>query len=121
MNSSFSSIGLSLFMNRNVIGDSFWKVLKNPEQYEEEILSYKIEDLEPGHVDIPLMVAAISTLVRQDNFWIAIVAILKQYSSPMTTWDKFVEFARFMKNDYISELEGEAKKNCIEVAKLLDK
>lgn len=112
---------MALFMNRNVIGDSFWKVLKNPEQYEEEILSYKIEDLEPGHVDIPLMVAAISTLVRQDNFWIAIVAILKQYSSPTTTWDKFVEFARFMKNDYISELEGEAKKNCIEVAKLLDK
>lgn len=88
---------MALFQNRNVIGDNFWKVLKSPELYEDETLSYKIDDLEPGYMDIPMMVAAISVLVRQENFWRALVDILKQYSSPTTVWDEFEDFARFMK------------------------
>ena len=110
---------MALFQNRNVIGDNFWKVLKSPELYEDETLSYKIDDLEPGYMDIPMMVAAISVLVRQENFWRALVDILKQYSSPTTVWDEFEDFARFMKNDYIAKLDGEAKKYCIEISKIL--
>ena len=72
-----------------------------------------------GYMDIPMMVAAISVLVRQENFWRALVDILKQYSSPTTVWDEFEDFARFMKNDYIAELDGEAKKYCIEISKIL--
>jgi hypothetical protein len=49
------------------------------------------------------------------------IKTIEQYSSPTTEWDEFEEFARFMKNDYIAELDGEAKKYCIEVSKVLKK
>lgn len=110
---------MALFQNRNVIGDSFWKVLKSPELFREEIDSYKTEDLELGYIDIPMMVAGISILVRQGAFWKAIVEILKQYSTPTMSWKEMEEFAKFMKDDYIAELDGEAKEHCIEISKFL--
>jgi hypothetical protein len=112
---------MALFQNRNVIGDSFWKVLKSPELFREEIDSYKTEDLEPGYIDIPMMVAAISILVRQGAFWKAVIEILNQYSTPTMSWKEMEEFAKFMKDDYIAELDGEAKEHCIEISKFLHK
>ena len=108
-----------LFGIRYVIGEHFWELLKCPEKYDEELNFYSQEDLPEGYTDIAGIVIVLSALVRQENFWIAIKETLQQYSNDTTQWDEFIEFAKKMRNDYIADLDEDAKTHCIELGKLI--
>jgi len=108
-----------LFGIRYVIGEHFWELLKCPKKYDEELNFYSQEDLPEGYTDIAGIVIVLSALVRQENFWIAIKETLQQYSNDTTQWDEFIEFAKKMRNDYIADLDEDAKTHCIELGKLI--
>lgn len=97
----------------------FWKVLKNPDHYKDEIEFYRKEDLPEGMIDLPGIINAMSQLVRTEEFWKAMHRLVKQHITPASEWINVEEFARRMKNDYISLLEPDAKAQCIEVSKIV--
>lgn len=100
--------------------DDFWNMIKNPNDYIDEIRFYKIEDLEEGYIDIPGIINSISELVKSVGFWKAIYRLVKDNCQETSYWTEAEEFAKKMKNDYISILDSDAKAECIEVSKILD-
>ncbi|WP_165392501.1 hypothetical protein [Blautia producta] len=117
--SMYEQLVLELFRNKGVIGEHFWKMLKNPNNYAEEISFYALDDLPEGYIDIPGMVVVLSELVRHENFWKALKELYKKYVTKTAPWVELKDFVRQMKNEYISELTGEAKKQCIEISRML--
>lgn len=111
---------LELLRNSVVANDYFWKVLKSPLDYEEELNFYAQDDLPEGYIDLKGIVSGIATLLRQDGFWSALYDEVNEYVEkseeiPKTLYD----FVKRMKNDYISELNGKAKEACIKLTKII--
>lgn len=109
-----------LIENSVIANEYFWSVLKKPEDFEEEMSFYKPEELEDGYVDLSGIVTMISLMIRQKDFWqelLNVVNKLKESNGDIP--EELYDFAKRFKNDYISELTGEAKNYCIEISKLL--
>lgn len=100
-----------LFANRNISPDSFWDVLKNPNQFKEEIEFYKQEDLPEGYVDLPTVVKNISDMVYQLPFWCEMVNTLNTYDGN----DEMNQFLLSMAKNYVTVLDKDCKNKCIEI------
>ncbi len=97
----------------------FWKVLKNPEDYRDEIEFYRKNDLPEGMIDLPGIIDVMSRLVRSEGFWKAMHRLVDKHIISTNKWIEAEEFARKMKNEYIAVLEDDAKVECIEVSKVV--
>ena len=76
--------------------------------------------MEEGYIDIPGIINSISEIVRSFGFWKAIHRLVNDNCKETSFWTEAEEFAKKMKNDYISILDQDAKTECIEVSKILD-
>lgn len=111
---------MELIENSVVANDYFWSVLKNPQNYRDELQFYRPQDLPEGHIDLDTIVNIISSMMRQEEFWSELLDTVKMLQSPDGRIpDKAYDFAKKLKNDYIAELTDEAKIKCIEMSKLL--
>lgn len=110
---------LELFANRIISPDSFWDVLKNPNQFDEEIEFYKQDDLPEGYVDLPTVVKNISNMVYQLPFWCEMVNILNETTKDSGENDDITQFLHNMAKDYVSVLDKDPKNKCIEILKAL--
>lgn len=108
-----------LFDNRIISTDSFWEVLKNPNQFDEEIEFYKQDDLSEGYVDLPTVVKNISNMVYQLPFWCEMVNILNEINSSDRGNDDITQFLLNMAKNYVSVLDKDPKNKCIEILKTL--
>ena len=106
-----------LFMFDKMANAHFWEVLKNPDNFRDEIEFYRDDDLPEGMIDLPGIVDFMSLLVRSEGFWKAIHRLVNRHITPTSKLVEVEEFARKMKNEYIGVLEPDAKAVCIEVAK----
>ena len=70
-----------LFCSSTVAPDSFWDLLRTPEEYKDELDFYKKENLPEGYVDLPTVVKTISDMVRELPFWCAMVELMNKISS----------------------------------------
>lgn len=116
----FKMVVKELFMLKNVVGEHFWELLKNPDKYAEEIQFYAHEDSSDDCFNIVELITVLSELVRHEKFWKAMKEMIQQYSTTTARWVDFIEFVRIMKNDYIAELKEPAKSYCIEISKLIN-
>ena len=111
---------VELIENSIVANDYFWSVLKNPQNFSDELQFYKPQDMPEGHIDLEAIVNIISSMIRQEEFWSELLDTVKMlWSHDGKIPDKAYDFAKKLKNDYISELTGGAKIQCIELSKLL--
>jgi len=108
-----------LFMIDKIANEHFWKIIRNPEEYEDEIMFYKISDLPEGNIDLPGIVDVLSQLVRSEGLWGAMHRFVATHVTPSSKWDDVLAFAKRMKDQYIGLLEDDAKSKCIEVAKIV--
>ncbi len=108
-----------LFMFDKMANDHFWKVMRNPADYQDEIEFYRIDDLPEGMVDLPGIVSAISQLIGNEGFWKAMHRLVQKSITPFSRNLDVEDFAKRMKDQYIGILAEPAKSECIEVAKLL--
>lgn len=100
--------------------DGFWNMIKNPNNYEDEIQFYKNDNLEEEYIDVQGIISRIAEIVKSVEFWKAIHRMLDKWCTETAHWSEAEEFAKRMKNNYISILEPAAKAVCIEVSKALD-
>lgn len=100
-----------LFANRIIITESFWKVLKNPSDFEEELDFYRIDNLPEGYVDLPSVVKNISQLVYKTAFWEEMIKVMNEFEEDK----EMKQFLRSMAKDYVKVLDSETKKKCIEI------
>lgn len=100
--------------------DGFWKMIKNPNDYNDEIQFYKNDELEEGYIDRPGIINSLSEIVKSVEFWKAMYRLVNENCNETRYFSEAEEFATKMKNDYISVLEPAAKAECIEVSKLLE-
>ena len=109
-----------LIKNSIIANEYFWSVLKNPDDYKEELDFYEPEQLKDGYIDLKGIVAVLSTMIREKAFWREMINILNEYKASDGSIPKqLYGIAKRLKNDYIAVLTDEAKNYCIEVAKLL--
>ena len=111
------TLAFELFANRHIAPDSFWKVLKNPKAYGDEIEFYRLEDLPEGYVDLPTIVNSVSSMIYQTGFWEELEKMMVEIRTPGQRGD-FDEFVDKMAKDYIGVLEDGAKNKCIEIMQL---
>ena len=111
---------LELLENQIVANDDFWKMLKRPEDFEDELKFYEKTDLPEGYVDRAGLVCGISKMVWNECFWIELYKVVKEHITPDASPNSLYTFAKRMKNDYIKELNGDARDYCIEIAKILE-
>ena len=100
--------------------DGFWDMIKNPDEYNDEIQFYKNDELEEGYIDRPGIIHFLSQIVKKVEFWKAMYRLVSENCNETRYFSEAEEFATKMKNDYISILEPAAKAECIEVSKLLN-
>jgi hypothetical protein len=115
----YDTLLYELLMFDKMANAHFWKVLKNPDEYSDEIEFYRKDDLPAGMIDLPGIVDVMSRLVRSEGFWKAMHRLVNQHITPTSKWVEVEEFARKMKNEYIAILEPTAKAECIEVSKVV--
>lgn len=96
----------------------FWKMLKNPEIYKEEISFYSSQTQE-GYVSLDTIVTSIAGLLKRAGFWEALIGELQIFEGQKIP-RKLYEFALRMKKDYIGVLKGDDKAKCIELSKYLE-
>ena len=109
-----------LVMNSVVADDHFWKVLKHPDEFKDELEFYTPEVLQDGYIDLSGIVSILSLMVREEAFWKELLDVVKQYVNGNSSHHNPVrDVAKRLKNDYIGELDGEQKKYCIEISKIL--
>lgn len=58
-----------LFMLKNVVCNHFWELIKNPENYTEEINFYVQEDLTDSSFGVKDIVVLMSELVKSEKIW----------------------------------------------------
>lgn len=104
-----------LFANRNIAPDSFWDVLKNPDQFKEEIEFYKKDNLPEGYVDLPTIVKSISDMIYQLPFWCEMVNTLNEADNNHGGNNDIKQFLLSMAKNYIRVLDKEPKDKCIEI------
>lgn len=100
---------VELFKNQIIDDESFWNVLKSPDQFKEEIEFYKLEELPEGQVDLPTIVKEISEMIYREEFWTELLKML-EYNN-----EEINQFVLKMANNYIKVLSGDSKKKCIEI------
>lgn len=115
----YDSLVHELLMFDKMSNDHFWKILKNPENYKDEIEFYRMDDLPKGMIDLPGIIDVMSILIRSEEFWKAMHRLVKYHITPTSKWIEVEDFARRMKDEYIAVLEDTAKSECIEVAKIV--
>lgn len=115
----YDTLLYELIMYDKMANAHFWKVLKNPDCFREEIEFYRQDDLPEGMTDLPGIIDVMSKLVRTKGFWKAMHRLVNQHITPTSKWVEVEEFARKMKNEYIAVLEPDAKAECIEVSKVV--
>ena len=115
----YDTLLYELIMYDKMANAHFWKVLKNPDCFREEIEFYRQDDLPEGMTDLPGIIDVMSKLVRTEGFWKAMHRLVNQHITPPSKWVEVEEFARKMKNEYIAVLEPDAKAECIEVSKVV--
>ena len=108
-----------LFANRNISPDSFWNVLKNPDQFQEEIEFYKQDDIPEGYVDLPTVVKNISDMVYQLPFWCEMVNILNETKNDYSGNNDMNQFLLNMAKNYVQVLDKDSKDKCIEILTVL--
>ena len=108
-----------LFASNAVAPDSFWTLLKKPEDYKDELAFYKKEDeLQEGYADLPTIVEMISAMVRELPFWCEMFDLMSHIISKenkgivIENWKKFL---LKLSHDYVGILSGDAKKKCTEI------
>lgn len=104
-----------LFANRIIITESFWKVLKNPSDFEEELNFYRIDNLHEGYVDLSFVVKTISQLVYKTAFWEEMISVMNEFKHEKD----IKQFLLRMAKDYVKVLDPETKKKCIEILSAL--
>ena len=111
-----------LFSSSTVAPDSFWNLLRTPEEYKDELDFYKKEDLPEGDDDWPAMVTTISNMVHELPFWCAMVDLMNkinsEYDSNIVT-QKWNELLLKLASSYVKILKPDAKKKCIEILSVL--
>lgn len=107
-----------LFGNEFLTQGYFWKMLKNPEIYKDEILFYSAKTQE-GYIGLDTIVSSIASLLKKPGFWEALICELQMFEG-QTIPKKLYDFAVRMKKDYIGILNGEGKNKCIELSKFLE-
>lgn len=115
----YDTLFYELFMIDKIANKHFWKIIRNPEEYEDEIMFYKISDLPEGNIDLPGIVDVLSQLVKSEGLWGAMHRFVATHVTPSSEWDGVLAFAKRMKDQYIGLLEDDAKSECIEVAKIV--
>jgi len=115
----FDTLVSELFMADKIANEHFWSVIKQPEEYKDEIMFYKICDLPEGSMDLPGIIDLLSQLVRSEGLWGAMYRFVANRVTPSNKWDEVLAFAKRMKDQYIGLLEDDAKSECIEVAKIV--
>ena len=115
----YDTLVYELFMFDKIANAHFWKVLKNPVDYKEEIEFYRKDDQPEGMIDLPGIIQVMSQLIRSEGFWKSMHKLVNQHITPTSKWAELEEFARKMKNEYIAVLEPDAKTECIEVSKVV--
>lgn len=107
-----------LFCSSTVAPDSFWDLLRTPEEYKDELDFYKKENLPEGYVDLPTVVKTISDMVRELPFWCAMVELMNKISSENDSnivTQKWKELLLKLAKSYVKILEPDAKEKCIEI------
>ena len=107
-----------LFYSSTVAPDSFWDLLRTPEEYKDELDFYKKENLPEGYVDLPTVVKTISDMVRELPFWCAMVELMNKISSENDSnivTQKWKELLLKLAKSYVKILEPDAKEKCIEI------
>ena len=117
--SLFDSLFQELLMFDNMANDHFWKVVSRPENYKDEIDFYKKDDLPDDKIDLPGVLLIITTLVTNVGFWKAVHRVVDNNNSVVNKSKDIENFVRKIKNIFIGALDGDAKEECIKVAKLL--
>ncbi len=107
-----------LIANEFLTQGYFWKMLKNPEIYKEEILFYSSKTQE-GYIGLDTIVASIAGLLKRAGFWEALIGELQIFEGQKIP-RKLYEFAMRMKKDYIGVLKDDDKAKCIELSKYLE-
>lgn len=115
----YDTLVYELFMVDKIANEHFWKVIRNPEEYEDELLFYKVGDLPEGSIDLPGIVSVLSQLVRTEGLWEALHRFAATRITPSCKWDEALSFVKRMKDQYIGVLEDAAKSECIEIAKIV--
>ena len=115
----YDSLVYELLMFDKIANDHFWKILKKPDEYKDELEFYRKDDLPEGMIDLPGIIDVMSSMIRNEGVWKAIHRLVKKHITPTSKWVEVEEFTRRMKNEYISVLTDTAKMECIEVQKLI--
>lgn len=104
-----------------IVPQEFWQLFRNPEKYEKEIEFYRDSNLPEGMIDLPGMIETMFNIIRSETFWKAMNRFVESNTTEEVSVFQVEDFARNMKNRYIGILEGKAKGECIEVAKIVDR
>ena len=115
----YDTLVYELFMLDKIANEHFWKIIRNPEEYQDEILFYKVSDLPKGSIDLPGIVDVLSQLVRSEGLWVAMHRFVATHVTPSSKWDEVLSFAKKMKDQFIGLLNTTAKSECIEIAKIV--
>jgi len=99
--------------------EHFWKLIRDPDEYTDEMDFYRGDNVPEGYLDLPGIVEIISQLVRTEGFWKAMHRMVQQHVTSNSRWNEAAEFAQKMKKQYISILTDGAKAECIEVSKII--
>lgn len=106
--------------NSVIANEYFWAVLKRPEDFKEELAFYKPVELSDGYIDLEGIVASISIMIRQKEFWMELLNTMQDFQAQDgAISSNLCDLAKRLRNDYINELSNEAKDYCIEISKLL--
>lgn len=120
LSDSYRCLIEELIQNSLIASEYFWKVLKRPEDYSEELEFYKPDALLDGYIDLWGIVKIISLMIRDDGFWEELLDMIQKTTNQFGNIPKdLYSFSKRMKDDFISELDGDAKNYCIEISKLL--
>lgn len=103
-----------LFAYRD-FSDSFWDILKTPDQFEEEINFYREDDVEDGNIDLPAIVKKMSYMVYQLPFWSETQNTLNAHGEKY----ELREFILKMAKNYVGVLKEDSKNKCIEILSIL--
>ena len=115
----FDTLLNELLIFDKMANDHFWEVMRNPEDYEDEIEFYRKDDLPEGMIDLPGIVSIMSQLIRNAGLWKALHRLVQNHVTPTSKWIEIEDFAKRMKNQYIAILDGPAKAECVEIAKIV--
>ena len=87
----------------------------------EELTFYTPETMQEGHIGLSEIVTVLSSMVREDTFWKELLGVMKDYCvNKNARYDPLRDVVTRLKNDYIGVLNGESKRYCIEIAKILN-